>query len=34
MLHTSSFEDRPLVAETLSQVNQAQNAAMMEVFRK
>jgi hypothetical protein len=34
MLHTSSFEDRPLVAETLSQVNQAQHAAMMEVFRK
>jgi hypothetical protein len=34
MLHTSSFEDRPLVAETLSQVSQAQNEAMMEVFRK
>jgi hypothetical protein len=34
MLHTSSFEDRPLVAETLSQVSHAQNEAMMEVFRK
>jgi hypothetical protein len=34
MLHNSSFEDRPLVAETLSQVSQAQNEAMMEVFRK
>jgi hypothetical protein len=34
MLHTSSFEDRPLVAETLSQVSQAQTEAMMQVFRK
>jgi hypothetical protein len=34
MLHTSSFEDRALVAETLSQVSQAQNEAMMQVFRK
>ncbi|MGA2674703.1 MAG: hypothetical protein ABSE99_15910 [Terracidiphilus sp.] len=34
MLHTSNFEDRPLVAETLAQVNQAQNEAMMQVFRK
>lgn len=34
MLHNSSVEDRPLVAETLAQVNQAQNEAMMQVFRK
>jgi hypothetical protein len=34
MLHNSNFEDRPLVAETLSQVNQAQTEAMMQVFRK
>lgn len=34
MLHASSVEDRPLVAETLAQVNQAQNDAMMDVFRK
>ncbi len=34
MLHGSSFEDRPLVEATLSQVNQAQNEAMMQVFNK
>ena len=34
MLHASSFEDRPLVEETLTDVNQAQNEAMMQVFRK
>ena len=34
MLHNSSEEDRPLVAETLAQVNQAQSEAMMQVFRK
>ena len=34
MLHASSFEDRPLVEQTLAQVNQAQNEAMMQVFRK
>jgi hypothetical protein len=34
MLRASSFEDRPLVAQTLAQVNQAQNEAMMQVFRK
>jgi hypothetical protein len=34
MLHTSNFEDRPLVAETLSQVSKAQTEAMMQVFRK
>jgi hypothetical protein len=34
MLHSSSFEDRTLVERTLAQVNQAQNEAMMQVFRK
>lgn len=34
MLHSSSLEDQPLVAQTLAQVNQAQNEAMMQVFRK
>ncbi len=34
MLHSSSYEDRPLVEQTLAQVNQAENEAMMEVFRK
>jgi hypothetical protein len=34
MLHSSSFEDRPLVEQTLARVNEAENEAMMEVFRK
>jgi hypothetical protein len=34
MLHNSSLEDRPLLAETLAEVNQAQNEAMLGVFRK
>jgi hypothetical protein len=34
MLHASSIEDRPLVEQTLAQVTQAQNAAMMQVFHK
>jgi hypothetical protein len=34
MLHSSSYEDRELVQQTLSQVNQAENEAMMQVFRK
>jgi hypothetical protein len=34
MLHVSSMEDRQLVEETLTQVNQAQNATMMQVFQK
>jgi hypothetical protein len=34
MLHNSSLEDQPLVAETLSQVDKAQNEAMLQVFRK
>jgi hypothetical protein len=34
LLHNSSAEDQPLVAETLAQVSQAQNEAMLQVFRK
>jgi hypothetical protein len=34
MLHNSSLEDRPLLQETLAQVNQAQTEAMLQVFRK
>ena len=34
MLQFSNFEDRPLVEQTLTQVNQAQNATMMQVFEK
>jgi hypothetical protein len=34
MLHSSSYEDRPLVQQTLTQVNQAENEAMMQVFSK
>jgi hypothetical protein len=34
MLHSSSYEDRPLVQETLVQVSHAQSEAMMQVFQK
>jgi len=34
LLHATSIEDRPLVAETLAQVNQIQTETMMQVFRK
>lgn len=34
MLHNSAYEDRPLVEETLTQVNDAQTEAMLQVFRK
>jgi hypothetical protein len=34
MLHSSSFEDRALVAQTLAQVNEVENETMMQVFRK
>jgi hypothetical protein len=33
MLHNSNYEDRPLVDQTLAQVNEAQNEALMQVFR-
>jgi hypothetical protein len=34
MLHVSSIEDRPLVEQTLAQVTKAQNATLLQVFRK
>lgn len=34
LLHGSSYEDRPLVEAALTDVNHAQNEAMMEVFSK
>jgi hypothetical protein len=34
LLHASAMEDRPLVQETLAQVNQIQTETMMQVFRK
>jgi hypothetical protein len=34
LLHSSDYDDRPLVEKTLAQVNQAQNEAMMQVFSK
>jgi hypothetical protein len=34
LLHASSIEDRPLVAETLAQVNQVQTEAMLRVFSR
>jgi hypothetical protein len=34
MLHASSYEDRPLVEQTLAQVTQVQTEAMLQVFRK
>jgi hypothetical protein len=34
LLHASSIEDRPLVEQTLAQVNQIQTETMMQVFRK
>jgi hypothetical protein len=34
ILHSTSFEDRQLVQQTLADVNQAQTEAMMQVFKK
>jgi hypothetical protein len=34
MLHASDFEDRQVVQQTLSKVNDAQDEAMMTVFQK
>ncbi|MDR3740004.1 MAG: hypothetical protein P4L40_13410 [Terracidiphilus sp.] len=34
MLHASAFEDRPVVQETLAQVNKAESEAMLQVFKK
>ncbi|HEX4322409.1 MAG TPA: hypothetical protein VHZ52_15965 [Acidobacteriaceae bacterium] len=34
LLHASSLEDRPLMEQTLSAVNQVQTETMLQVFRK
>jgi hypothetical protein len=34
LLHATSMEDRPLVEQTLAQVNQLQSETMMQVFQK
>jgi hypothetical protein len=34
LLHAGSFDDRPLVEQTLAQLNRAQDEAMLQVFRK
>jgi hypothetical protein len=34
LLHSTSYEDRPVVQETLSELNQAQTDAMLQVFKK
>ena len=34
LLHASAIEDRPLVAQTLAQVNKIQSETMLQVFRK
>lgn len=34
LLHATSLEDRPLIQETLAQLNQVQTETMMQVFRK
>jgi hypothetical protein len=34
LLHASDLEDRPLVEQTLAQVNQIQTETMMQVFRR
>lgn len=34
LLHSSDYYQRPLVEQTLAKVNDAQDAAMMEVFQK
>jgi hypothetical protein len=34
LVHSSSLEDRPLMEQTLAEVNQVQTETMMQVFRK
>jgi hypothetical protein len=34
LLHSGPFEDRSLVQQTLAEVNQAQDEAMLQVFKK
>lgn len=34
LLRSSDYQDRPLIKQTISDVNQAQNATLMQVFQK
>jgi len=34
LLHSSDYEDQPLIRQTIADVNQAQDAALMDVFNK
>lgn len=34
LLHSSDYQDRPLIRQTIADVNQAQDAAMMQVFNQ
>lgn len=34
LLHSSDYQDRPVVEQTLAQLNEAQNEAMLAVFKK
>lgn len=34
LLHSSDYQDRPLIKQTIADVNQAQDAAMMQVFEQ
>jgi hypothetical protein len=34
LLHSSDYQDRPLIKQTIADVNQAQDAAMMQVFNQ
>ncbi|HET7104598.1 MAG TPA: hypothetical protein VFI20_10980 [Terracidiphilus sp.] len=34
LLHASSYDEQPLVEQTLTQVNKADDAAMMQLFQK
>ncbi|MGH9589444.1 MAG: hypothetical protein ACRD25_03575, partial [Terracidiphilus sp.] len=34
LLRSSDYQDRPLIKETIADVNQAQDAAMMQVFNQ
>ena len=34
LLHSSDYQDQPLIKQTIADVNQAQDAALMDVFNK
>ena len=34
LLHSSDYQDRPLIKQTIADVNKAQDAAMMQVFNQ